>query len=285
MKVEKKKKVVVKPKIAINAEADVPNGYHELTQLPSKLKLYNDGAKIFARPLKMLEIKQLTSLNEDNYSFIIDNVLKSTTILHNLEFDDILTADKLYIIFWERANTYQGDGFSVKFNCESCMDKAIEDSERTGVELSRKELSDIASSKYDFNVSNLQLQDIRDDYDPNFELELKTSGHTMTLYQHTIGIEKRMSEVILNKELPNADIDFLTLASVISSINGEQVDIAKAYSYLINDCAPADYIVIEKYKKDYDINIDPVLKVNCKKCGGEVEAPLSFHSDFFLPST
>lgn len=286
MKVEKKKKVeeIKKPIIEAKEEKEIPNGFHELTDLPSKLKLYPKGTKIYARPLRMIEIKQLTNINETNYNFVIDNVLKSTTILDGVEYSDILTADKLYIVFWERANTYQGDGFSVEFNCENCMELAIEKAEKEGTELTRKDMVEIARSKYDFTVANLQLTDIKDDYDPNYEIELPISGDKVTVFQHTVGIERATNKALLEKIIPNADEELLMIASVLSSVNGQPMDLKSAYIYLTEECHPADFIAIEKYKSKYDINISPVLKVDCKKCGGAVEAPLTFQPGFFLPA-
>lgn len=285
MKVEKKKKntEVVKPIVNLPEEPQIPNDYHEISGLPSKGKLYNKEAKIYARALKILEIKQLTNMDEENYGFIIDNVLQRTTILHNLDYQDMLIADKLFIIFWQRANTYQGDGFSIDFACSKCIDLKVIEDQQNGVESTEESLREASVSKYDFSVENLQLTDIKEDYNPNTEIELKGCGSVVTMFQHTVATEKVIGKIKMTEEIPNVDLDILNLASVISSIDGKPVDIKTAYAFIIDDITPPDFIVLEKYKTEYDININPSLEVTCKKCGGEVEAPLTFRPDFFLP--
>ncbi len=284
MKVEKKKEQkVVKPVLDLPETPQIPNDFHEITGLPSKGKLYNKETKIYARALKILEIKQLTNMDEDNYGFIIDNVLQKTTILHNVDYQDLLVADKLFIIFWQRANTYQGDGFSVDFACSKCIDNKVIEDQQNGIESTEESLREASVSKYDFSVENLQLTDIKEDYDPNTEIELKGCGKTVTMYQHTVATEKMIGKIKISEEIPNADLDILNLASIISSINGKPVDIKTAYAFIVDDITPPDFIVLEKYKTEYDININPTLEVTCNKCGGEVEAPLTFRPDFFLP--
>jgi hypothetical protein len=283
MKVEKVKKseAIVKPIKAKAVELEIPPEYHEISGFPSKGKLYHKDAKIFARPLKILEIKQLTNMTDTNYSFIINNVLKQTVILDKIDFDDLVVADKFYLIFWQRANTYQGDGFSIDFNCESCMHIKIKEDQNMGVETSDEDLREASASKYTFDISALNLEDVKDDYDPNTLIDLDC-GDKVTIFQHTVASEMAVDSVITKKSIPNVDEDLLNIASVISSINGSPVDIKTAYAYLIN-IQPSDFIKIINYKDNFDINIKPSFTVNCKKCGGEVETPLTFRPDFFLP--
>lgn len=277
----KKEEEIVKPAKAETLAIDVPPEYHEIHGIPSKGKLYPEGSRIFARPLKILEIKQLTNMTDTNYSFIINNVLKQTVILDKIEFDDLVVADKFFLIFWQRANTYQGDGFTIDFNCESCMGIKIKEDQNLGIETTDESLREASASKYSFDVSSLNLDDIKPDYNPNTIIEL-ASGDKITIFQHTVASELAVDSILTKKLIPNVDEDLLNIASVISSINGKQVDIRTAYVYLIN-IQPGDFITIINYKDNYDINIKPSFTVECKNCGGEVETPLTFRPDFFLP--
>ena len=92
--------------------------YHEITDLPSKYRLYPKGTKIFARPLKVLEVKALASINEDNANYIINDTLSKT--IQGITIDDLVVADKLYLVFWLRANTYRESGYVVDFYCRHC---------------------------------------------------------------------------------------------------------------------------------------------------------------------
>ena len=54
-----------------------PN-YYEILGLPSKMKFYPEGTKLYGRPLKVLEIKQLAAINEDNADSVINSILRRT---------------------------------------------------------------------------------------------------------------------------------------------------------------------------------------------------------------
>ena len=66
---------------------DIGDNYWPIDDLPSKFKLYPEGTKIFARPLKVLEVKMLSSLNNDNFHHVITEVLKKSVRGINIDED------------------------------------------------------------------------------------------------------------------------------------------------------------------------------------------------------
>lgn len=239
-------------------ENTVPEGYYLVEGLPSKGRLYPEGTKIYSRPLKILEVKQLATINESNYNQIINAVLTKTVI--GISINDLISADKLFIIYWQRANTYKDDGFSVDFMCQKCETK----------------------SKYDFTVSNLVLQDIKDDYDPNAPLALPDSKDELVIHQMRVMDERLVENFASSNRGEEYDSDLLSLAALISTINGKEMTLKDKYNYLVNLSIKDNLYLAKSYSKN-EISLDPTLKVTCKNCGGMVETPLTFRPDFFLP--
>lgn len=235
---------------------DAPEGFYELTELPSKFKLYPAGTQIFSRPLKILEVKQLASMSADNYNSIINNVLKKS--VKGINIDDLVTADKLYIIFWQRANTYRGDGFSIDFKCNLCDTDA----------------------HYDFDISQIQLSDIPDDYDENKTYVTPVAKDVITFKQLIVKDERLIESY--SKIDENADDELMVLAAVIKTINGEEMNFKSKYEFITN-MAVHDTLFLNKKYKDIEISINPIANVKCSNCGGEAQTPITFRSDFFLP--
>ena len=79
------------------SEEQVDNWW-PVENIVSKYKLYPEGTKIWARPLKVPEVKKLSSLSEDNADFVITEILKKT--IRGINIDDLLLVDKLFLIFF-----------------------------------------------------------------------------------------------------------------------------------------------------------------------------------------
>lgn len=250
--VEKKAPIVEEQQITT-----IPNGYHEVTNLPSKMKLYKEGTKIYSRALKLSEVKKLSTISAENFNEVINSVLSDT--IYGIEVADLILADKFYIIFWQRANTYRGDGFSVEFRCPSCE----------------------ATSNYDFDITAIEVKDIVEDYDPNKQCEI--GEHTYNIGQMTVRDENLLLNYSKNNKGKNLDEDILLLSAVISSIDGTSKTLADKYE-LISNLDPASFVKLNNEYKKYEMSVLPMMKVKCKTCGEVVETPINFRSEFFLPT-
>ena len=234
----------------------IPDGFFPIDALPSKMKLYPEGTRIFSRPLKILEVKQLSMINSDNFNEVINAVLEKT--VKGIDIGDLIIADKLFIIFWQRANTYKGDSFAIEHKCNLCGEE----------------------SKYNFDVSQLSLIDINDKFSVDQDFALKESSDILTFTQLTVKNEINTSEYL--KKDPTADEDLLAIASVINTINGQPHPIKYKYTWLTN-LGVADVLYLTQYFQSVEINLNPMLSVACSKCGGLAETPISFRPEFFLP--
>jgi len=257
---EKEVKEIVKeePKVVAN---EAPMGFYPIKDLPSRYKLYPEGTIIYGRPLKVLEVKQLGQMTEDNSNSVINGVLRTAT--KGLNISDLLVADKVYILFWLRANTYKDSGYRVDFDCLKCGQ----------------------DSNYAFSLESLDViyLDKFDEYIPN---NLPISKDEVILKFQTVRDTNEVDDLLLKtmgNPLEKYDEDLLATASTILSINGEEnKSLKQRYNYLVS-LDSGDFTVIENNTNLPEIGVSTVINVKCGKCGETSIAGLSFRSEFFIP--
>jgi len=239
---------------------DTSSNFWELDKIPSMYRLYPDGTKISGRPLKVLEVKKLSSLNEVNADYIINDILKKT--IRGINIDDIYIADKMYMILWLRANSFRDSSYRVDFHCEKC------DTE----------------SDFHFDIDNIESKYLSETYDPNRVLTLG-SGESVKIKFMTIGDVNKVDRYKeMNKgSLMELDAEVLTVASMISEINGEAKSTYDKYTFVVN-LDPQDFSMIVSYIDKFGMGIQPYMNVKCAKCGGVSQLAVTFHQSFFFPS-
>lgn len=251
--------VAVKPAPQAVPE-DAMMGFYPINDLPSKYKLYPEGTLIHGRPLRVLEVKQLSQMGENNSNIIINSILKSA--IRGIKVDDLILADKIYILFWLRANTYKDSGYKVDFKCLKCE----------------------KDSTYSFTLDALQITYLRDDYKEGTPFELPISKDKVVLrlmrVSNAIEVENFKSKVQGN-HLESYDDEILNLASCITV--GEKImSLKQRYEYLISLDA-GDYARIETEEVADEIGVSTVINVKCSECGELSYAGLSFRPEFFIP--
>lgn len=243
-----------------NQKDIIKNNFWPIEDLPSRFKIYPEGTKFFGRPLKVLEIKMLSTLNENNVNHVINSIIKKSINVVGISHDDILVSDKLYLVFWLRANTYKDSGYKVGFECSECEQE----------------------STYTFNLSDLEIKYL-EEYNKE-PIKLKDGDEIGLKFQSLKEEQEANSFIKKNKGKPLMEIDeeLVNYATLISTINGEKKSLKDNYEYLIN-LSPEDYVIIVGELENRDIGIVPIINVKCDKCGGIAPAGVSFRGDFFLP--
>lgn len=234
--------------------------YSDITGLPSKCKLYPENIQIQGRPLKLIEVKRLSSITEDNSDAIINDVLRRT--IKGIDIDSLEIADKLYLIFWLRANTYRESGYSINYDCSQCKQK----------------------SSFDFKLSNLQVKYLSDDFTlDKLKIELK-NGDLIKYHFLTVADERKISKFksAYSNIIKDLDDDFINLAIMIDSINDEEKELIEKYNYLL-DLKPQDYCYLTTLIEKWSFGIKSYLEVKCSNCGGDTLVGVTFREDFFLP--
>ncbi len=238
----------------------VDKNYLPIESLPSNYKLYPPNTKILARPLTVLEVKLLASMDENNYNFIINDILKRTT--KGIDVDDLLVADKHFIIFWLRANTYKNSGYEIDFYCEACS----------------------KNSKYNFDLDVLDVAYISDDASEEKEKVLPTSQDKISLKFKRIKDENKVMGFI--KQAKNAitkyDDEIIDIASSINKINGEEMSLLNKYEY-IEKMHPVDFSYLISYLDTIMFGVKEQVNAICNDCKAVTPIGVTFRPEFFIP--
>lgn len=234
--------------------------YYKIEGLPSGGKFYPEGTEIYGRPLKVLEVKQLSSINEENADNIINSVLKKA--IRGISVDEILIADKLYIMFWLRSNTYRESGYMMKYNCGTCKQDA----------------------QNEFLLEHLAIKNIHADFTMDkLTFELRGNKDKLSFAFPTIREERVADEFKANASyITNIDEDIVGLCVLIKTINGEKTSMLEKYNYIVN-LDPMDYAYLISYVSKWSFGINPFVNVICEHCGGASVMGVSFQSDFWIP--
>lgn len=234
--------------------------YYQIEGLPSGCKFYPENTKIYGRPLKVLEVKQLSSINEENADNIINSILKKT--IKGINIDDILIADKLYIVFWLRSNTYKESGYMMKYKCGTCKQE----------------------TQHEFLLEHLGIRNIPDTFSlDKLEFQLKNKDKIVFGFP-TIKQERIVDEfkVTASSYISNIDSDIVGLCVLIKTINGEPKTMLEKYNYIIT-LEPILYAYLVSYISKWSFGINPFVNVTCEHCGGGSVMGVTFQSDFWIP--
>ena len=223
--------------------------------LPSKGKYYKTD--LYARKLSAIEMKELSKVTRES----VDRVFNSTiaSAIDGIELADIQRNDKLWLIYYLRSITYNDIPMKVQGECKSCKKKAW----------------------YDYRLMNLDVVYAEKELEKELVLP---NGDTLELRFPTIGDEIEIARTKNNPAyIENIDADVMTVASHISTINGESVSIYEAYTYFTRGKGSAmDYAKLVSHLKKFAFGARPYAKFQCS-CGEYAEAEVPLTSDFFLP--
>jgi len=251
--------------IGVNIKPDTNVNYWDIIDIPTKYRLYPEGTQITARPLKVLEIKKLTSINEYNADSVVNDILRKC--VRGIDVNEIYSADKMYLLLWLRANSFRDNNYVVGFTCNLC-DK---------------------ESSYHFDIDNIEIDYLSDDYDPDEIIKL-SSGDTIKVKLLQIKDEiattsfiNRYSSLFDNSG-DGIDDELLALSFMIELVNGVAMDPLKKYNYVL-DMNPGDFAALTTRLQDTTVGIKPFMNVTCEECGGESQLGITFQPDFFLPRT
>lgn len=246
-------------------QAEVGDNYFVIKKddLITKGKLYPKNTQIFFRTMIVPEVKRLANIlmSQENAEYIVNDTLKKC--LRGIDVDDLFVEDKMYLLFYLRANTFKDSSYVVDFHCDKCD----------------------CDSGYHFTVGNLRAKFLKDDYDPDAEYELK-SGDKITLSYIKVRDQKdieNLKDSTIAKKAEKLDDAILGMAASISSINGAGMSLIQKYDYLMNKLTPEDYSDLQTIMEQHAIGIEPTMDVVCQECGGVGSIPVTFHPRFFLP--
>lgn len=232
--------------------------YWPILEIPSMFKLYPKGTKLFGRKLDVLEIKKLAQRNEYNENFIVKDIF--STVFKGINPEDIYREDKLYLLLWLRANTFNEKGFSVDFKCTKCDEL----------------------STYDFSLDNLNVKFFNDKFFENNIVKMR-NGDSIEVKYLTVKEEEKLEAAEEEFAKMKINKDLLETAASIKTINNENIPLINKYHYLINLKPSTDCMKLEAVINKYDFGVRPILNVKCNNCGGVGPCGVTFRKSFLTP--
>ena len=202
----------------------------DLKELPTMGKLYPQGTVIKIRPLNVQEIKYLATINEDNATDIINEILEKCLLLKGIEFDDIYLGDRTYFAFWVRINSFtKNSGYDI--NIKECFK---------------------CKNPY---TTNIKLTDFEEKYitEDEHEIDLPDCGITLKLKYPTIRDldikceDKEVEKFIRHIDMPDKNITIL-----------EQ---------FIKGLSALDYSIMKNTIDKMEIGFSNQITIYCPMCG------------------
>jgi T4 bacteriophage base plate protein len=263
------KKKGPEPKIEISEHSDespkderAGNYLPILEGLPSEYKFYPKSKKIFARPLSVSEVKLLASMNEENYDYVINDILAKTT--KGIPVEDILKADKYFLLMWLRANSYRHPGFKLDFKCQN---------KNCG-----------KNSHYNFDIEVLDVIPCQPDFNEPMEVHLPQVGNVLSLKYLRIKDEKKMNDFLKAVKAGSKvyDVEFLEIAAYIETVDGSAKTLKERYEFVEN-MTPVDFAYLLSYIDSKTFGISNTISAVCGHCREVTPVEIRFRPEFFIP--
>lgn len=221
--------------------------------LPSKGKYYS--APLFIKKLTAIDIKNLNTMTEENANAILNSVISNC--VSGINFNDLLQGDKLWLIFYLRAFTYNDYPVSIKYECPECKRQSI----------------------FEAKLSDFNVKSLKEDFNNQIEL---SSGMKVEVQYPTLGHESKANQLKRNDQMIEAvDPELIDIACYLKAVDGRKLTMLQAYETLKNMDA-MDFVEFSNYMIDNAIGLDPIIKIPCN-CGNIVEKRVTFTPDFFMP--
>lgn len=225
-----------------------------IDKYPSNFKLYPKGTVIYGKKLSITDLKDLGSMNEQNSSYVINSALSNS--ISGIDIGEIPQGDKLYLIAWLRAYSYDDYPYAIKWTCPYC----------------NKE-----------HTFNLTLDKFYTKFmDDSIKNEIKINNDVITIDWPRIKHESIIEKI---KNDPNVLIQFdkqiLDQSIYIQTVNGKKLPLVQAYEYVKN-MNPIAYTKYLNFLAKNAFGVQPYAINKCT-CGNTVKVPIKLAQDYFLP--
>jgi len=286
------------PQAPTEEVAPVEEDAHEINQygenyyalncelLPSKGAFYKEKI-IYLRNFKVIEIKRLASINEKTAEKVTDDVLSAC--IKGITYDDILSQDKLAIMFFIRTNTFPDPEYKINFTCDLEIDNPEYNPEDPK---SKEKIICGHPGKLHFTGNDLDINYL-EDASPEAWTYVTSDGIDIHWAPFRVKDERAIQKNIkmatqelkdLGVEEANIDEELIINAIIIDKIGGEEFTTVEKYTFLTEEILPGDFInCINKISKSLEFGMDTNIKTTCESCGGPVSIPVMFSAEFFFP--
>lgn len=237
---------------------EIRSNYVPIDDLPSKYFFYPPNTKLSAKPMSVADVKSLSNMSDVNYDTIINGVLSRNVTGINI--NQLLRADKYYLVFFLRANTFKNSGYEIAYHCNFCN----------------------KDTAYNFTVDILEIAYAKQNV--KMDIDLPESKEHLQLRYKTIDDENKYNEFkkINAKTIKDFDEDILDIACDVVSINDEVLSLSKRYDHVIN-MNPTDYAYLISYLDSISFGVKENVNAVCNNCKEVTPLGVSFRPEFFIP--
>lgn len=202
----------------------------DLKELPSQGKYYPKGTNIKIRLLNVQEIKYLATINADNATFILNEILEKCLDLTGVKFNDILVGDRTYLVFWLRINSFtRNSGYDINIKeCSKCK-------KPFNTKLKLTDFDEIYATE---EPSSVLL--------PDSNITIKLKYPTISDLNNTCE-DKEIEEIAMYFDIAEKDIDIL--------------------EKFINGLSALDYTILTNAISKLKIGFSKEINVYCPICG------------------
>jgi len=240
--------------------------YTEQIVLPSKALLYEDDipSEITIKAMSTSEEKLIYGSSDPNS---IDEVIRACIVEpKNLDIDQLITADKYFVMIRLRMLTY-GDEYQIFYTCPECNHK----------------------NPYKINFNELESYELPEDFIEPYEFTLPMSKKEVgirLLRGKDLKDVDRESKRLLNK-FPEmkGDISYtLRMAKYIQTIDGERVEKPFCMEF-VESMHGRDSAYFHYKINQIEVGYDITIYRNCKnpRCGIALEFVMPMNVEFFRP--
>lgn len=211
-----------------------------VAELPSRGLNYDRDISIRGRTLNLQEIKYLSTLNDETATDIISEIFNKCFILENLRYEDLYLADREWLIFWLRVNSFkEQNGYTLNLKCTGC-----------GKEINQN------FKLVDFDIKYIDV------YDNHYDGELPDSGLFFE-----IDLPK-VKDVYIRDE----DGDIEKIARNIHFTNVDKLNNVE----LIKSMSAMDFMYLKSIVDRYEIGFIRHKIVYCPECNTKHRIELVF---------
>ena len=208
------------------------------------------------RDVMVKDEKLLAVATADTYQEIMDKILYSL-LEDPSDYEKLSIHDRDYLLIWIWANTYT----TIKEYEVSCKHCGV-----TGNSV--------------VDITKLNVENLSDDYIPDFELPLSKTGEVVKLNLLTVADERKVVNYLDGLDDEGDYINTLMTQSITFE---KQMTLEQKLKYVAENVKGKEMGIIRAFHKHFKFGIDNKVKYKCSQCAGVTEYEFPFSVDFFIP--
>lgn len=259
-----------------------------LEDLPSCGRYYPDNTKISIRAAKVGEIREFSTINEEDPKDVTD---KMTYILSQCvkiyygnvpgSYKDIITADRIVLILKIRELTFVDGGSSIKIPVPSGACSTVG--------CHPQETIDFNTGCLTFIKPDPMMEKYYDAANKCYNVSTKKFG-TIQLYAPCVGVTTAITDWVVKQQRENKKIES-SLAEILQFVIKDWKGLSEKmiFSKLteLAGWSAEKFTLVYRLVEKLNVGIEFDVTTVCETCGGEIKVPITFpdgYKSLFVPT-